>query len=68
MLLLHQLRNRVMGLQIAAEQDRFSLQTHAVDGDETRCANEIDTDQEYTQLALHLARIDKSGDDVEGRP
>ncbi|OAE35029.1 hypothetical protein AXG93_3104s1090 [Marchantia polymorpha subsp. ruderalis] len=43
---------------MAAEQDRFSLQTHAVDGDETRCANEIDTDQEYTQLALHLARID----------
>lgn len=57
-----------MDLLTAAEQKRFSLQTHAIDGDELRGANEYDTDQEDTQLALSSVKANRLGDDVEGGP
>ncbi|OAE25299.1 hypothetical protein AXG93_4620s1130 [Marchantia polymorpha subsp. ruderalis] len=44
--------SREMELLTAAEKKRFTLQTHAVDEDETLSANEVNTDQEDTQLAL----------------
>lgn len=53
---------------IAAEQKRFLLQTHAANGDESLGVNEVDTDQENTQLVLLLKRAYRSGDEVEGRP
>ncbi|OAE34597.1 hypothetical protein AXG93_167s1080 [Marchantia polymorpha subsp. ruderalis] len=39
-----------------------------LDGDESLDANEVDKDQEYTQLALLLRRAYKLGDGLERRP
>lgn len=57
-----------MGLLTAAKQKKFSLQTHAEDGDEILDANKVDTDQEDTQLALPLGMVDGTKDRVEERP
>ncbi|OAE18392.1 hypothetical protein AXG93_3632s1000 [Marchantia polymorpha subsp. ruderalis] len=57
-----------MRLLTDAEQKKFQLQTHAEDGDETLDANDVDTDQEETQLALPLEMADGPMDQVEERP
>lgn len=58
----------VMGLLTVAEQKRFPLQTHVVDGDEIHDVNKVDTDQKDTQLALLLKRADGLGDEVKEWP
>ncbi|OAE35185.1 hypothetical protein AXG93_2947s1020 [Marchantia polymorpha subsp. ruderalis] len=47
-----------VGLLTTAEQKKFPLQAHVENGDETLGANDIDTDQEDTQLALPSERVD----------